>query len=147
MKSWNIFHLSSFSVHCTWVSFCSLNKEIICTPVHSDPYWITVNLCTSFMLQIKSVFWSLCVAEMEQGKAKGKGKQHGFVRSSHLWQTLGGGSEVQAHHTIHSFWSFEGEYLFWTFYSLNGLTEWIKWVDYLMYFLKISSLCYEFFTG
>lgn len=46
--------------------------------------------------------------EMEQGKAKGESQQHGPVWPSFLRQASLRSSQVQAHHSIHPLWPFEG---------------------------------------
>ena len=40
--------------------------------------------------------------EVEQGKAKGEGEQHGALRPGNLRQAPHWGTQVQAHHTVHS---------------------------------------------
>jgi len=46
--------------------------------------------------------------EVEQGKAKGEGEQHGVVWSRHLWQASHWSSQVQAHHSINPLRPYEG---------------------------------------
>ena len=139
--------LETFSINCPFQSIsCQFLSAVLANKlfVHANAFWSLLgyreSLYKILCFKINSFFWSLCVVEMEQGKAKGEGEQHGFVRSSHLWQTLGGGSKVQAHHTIHSFWSSEGEYFF-----SNILFTWELTCLTVCIFLRFLHYAYEFF--
>ena len=46
--------------------------------------------------------------EMEQGKAKGEGEQHGIVWSGKLWQASFRSSKIQAYYSFHPFRQIKG---------------------------------------
>lgn len=48
------------------------------------------------------------IAEVEQGKAEGEGEQHGAVRPGDLRQAPLRGPQIQAHHSLYSLRSYEG---------------------------------------
>jgi small subunit ribosomal protein S25e len=75
------------------------------------PFICSIHLSNREIVFIVNLFKLVFLdTEMEQRKAEGEGEQYGSVWSSYLWQTLVWSSQVQAHHPINSFWSFESKH-------------------------------------